>query len=123
MLASLISMTKCQSINRASAAQMVLLAAVLYEGKPHALQSWRCSVSCEDARPSLRSGFATTSPSCLLLSCGAVLPCCWVPADTPNAETGWSPERAKAFGASHVTAFVNTVPTLLKERGTKDEQH
>ncbi|KAF6265153.1 peptidase M14, carboxypeptidase A [Scenedesmus sp. NREL 46B-D3] len=42
--------------------------------------------------------------------------------DTPNAETGWSPERAKAFGASHVSAFLNTVPTLLKERGTRDEQ-
>lgn len=43
-------------------------------------------------------------------------------ADTPNAETGWSPSRAKAFGASHVTAFVNTVPTLLKERKTKEQQ-
>jgi hypothetical protein len=41
-------------------------------------------------------------------------------ADTPNELTGWSPERAKAFGAAHVTALLNTVPTLLIERHTKD---
>lgn len=46
--------------------------------------------------------------------------CTLCPADTPNAVTGWSPERAKAFGASHVTALLHTVPTLLKERHTKD---
>jgi hypothetical protein len=45
---------------------------------------------------------------------------CLRPADTPNEETGWSPERAKAFGAAHVTALLNTVPTLLLERHTKD---
>jgi hypothetical protein len=41
-------------------------------------------------------------------------------ADTPNELTGWSPERAKAFGAAHVTALLNTVPALLMERHTKD---
>lgn len=41
-------------------------------------------------------------------------------ADTFNELTGWSPERAKAFGAAHVTALLNTVPTLLLERHTKD---
>jgi hypothetical protein len=53
----------------------------------------------------------------------SVLPavlCVLCPADTPNAVTGWSPERAKAFGAAHVTALLHTVPTLLKERHTKD---
>lgn len=44
------------------------------------------------------------------------------PADTPNEHSGWSPERAKAFGAAHVTALLNTVPTLLKERHTKGQQ-
>jgi hypothetical protein len=40
---------------------------------------------------------------------------------TPNDATGWSPERAKAFGAVHVSALLKTVPVLLRERGTKDE--
>eukprot|EP00195_Chlamydomonas_chlamydogama_P010348 CAMPEP_0202893922 /NCGR_PEP_ID=MMETSP1392-20130828/3400_1 /ASSEMBLY_ACC=CAM_ASM_000868 /TAXON_ID=225041 /ORGANISM="Chlamydomonas chlamydogama, Strain SAG 11-48b" /LENGTH=422 /DNA_ID=CAMNT_0049578429 /DNA_START=310 /DNA_END=1578 /DNA_ORIENTATION=- len=39
---------------------------------------------------------------------------------TPNPLTGWSPERAKAFGAAHVTAFATFLPVLLKERLSKD---
>jgi hypothetical protein len=42
-------------------------------------------------------------------------------ADTPNEEVGWSPERAKAFGAAHVTALLHTVPVLLRERGTRGD--
>lgn len=35
---------------------------------------------------------------------------------TPNAETGWSPQRARAFGGAHVAVFRRLVPTLLAER-------
>jgi hypothetical protein len=55
------------------------------------------------------------------LSSCVVCACCCVSADTPNEATGWSPERAKAFGATHVTALLHTVPTLLKDRLTKEQ--
>jgi hypothetical protein len=49
---------------------------------------------------------------------------CFVDADTPDSSIGWSPERAVHFGAAHVTAFLHTVPTLIRERASKGEdQH
>jgi hypothetical protein len=72
--------------------------------------------------PSLRSAEHVPASETMMHALLAAACSACAPADTPNAETGWSPERAKAFGAAHVTAFVNTVPTLLTERGTKDEQ-
>ena len=83
-----------------------------------------CACSCARVCMCWRGSAALPVLQLAVVRCiASVLPRCDAAfTDTPNEETGWSPQRASQFGADAVKALLDTVPVLLRERGTKGQQ-